>query len=187
MAVKKYLHGLLLAGVLMSAPAMAANYNIDIPGQHAFITFKASHLGYSYIIGRFNDFDGSFTHDKNNPGNSKIDVTIQAKSLDTNHAERDKHLRSEDFFNVSKYPTITFKSSAYEESGDGAKLTGDLTLHGVTREVVIDVVHVGEGKDPWGGYRSGFEGNLTLSAADYGMPDWVGNVDVNLIVEGIRQ
>ena len=187
MKLKVLIGTIVAAGLFLSSSAMAVEYAIDKKGQHAFITFKASHLGYSYIIGRFNDFDGSFTHDKNNPGNSKIDVTIQAKSLDTNHAERDKHLRSEDFFNVSKYPTITFKSSAYEESGDGAKLTGDLTLHGVTREVVIDVVHVGEGKDPWGGYRSGFEGNLTLSAADYGMPDWVGNVDVNLIVEGIRQ
>ena len=176
-----------IIGALLSAQAMAADYIIDKQGQHAFITFKASHLGYSYIVGRFNDFDGDFSHFASKPEESSVNVTINAKSLDTNHAERDKHLRGPDFFNVAKYPTITFNSTSYKADGDNAKLVGDLTLHGITRSVEIDVNHVGEGNDPWGGYRSGFYGEVTLNAADYGMPDWVGKVDVELVVEGIRQ
>ena len=186
MTLKSYLRGLFLAGVLMTAPAMAANYSIDIPGQHAFITFKASHLGYSFIVGGFNEFDGKFSHDPANPGASEVQVTIQAASIDTNHAERDKHLRSDDFLDVAKHPTITFESTGYQAGANGDKLKGNLTMHGVTREIEIDVRHIGEGKDPWGGYRSGFIGNVMLNAADFGLPEWVGQLDVELNIEGIR-
>lgn len=180
----------LLAGVVASAltfAAHAAEYAIDKRGQHAFVNFKASHLGYSYVIGRFNDFDGTFMHDPENPAASEAQVIIQAKSLDTNHAERDKHLRSDEFFNVDKYPTITFESTGYEAGEDGDKLNGKLTMLGVTKDVAINLHHIGEGDDPWGGYRSGFEGSVMLSAADFGMPDWVGDVEVELNIEGVRQ
>ncbi len=187
MQVKKIIGAILMAGLLISSQAMAASYVIDKKGQHAFVTFKASHLGYSYIIGRFNDFSGEFKHDASNPGASEVSVTINAQSIDTNHAERDKHLRSEEFFDVSKYPTITFASSAYQSMADSDKLIGDLTIRGVTKKVEIDVKQIGEGKDPWGGYRSGFQGDIMLKASDYGMPDWVGDVEIELIVEGIRQ
>lgn len=170
----------------VSSAAMAANYQIDKKGQHAFVNFKVSHLGFSYIIGRFNDFDGSFTHDASNPSASSTEVVIQTKSIDTNHAERDKHLRSEDFFEVDKYPTITFKSTGYKAGSDGDKLMGDLTIRGITKPVTIDVHHVGEGEDPWGGYRSGFHGEVMLKAADFGLPDWVGDVEVELNIEGVR-
>ena len=184
MRATKFLFGAAMAASLaMSSAVMAADYIIDKKGQHAFVSFKASHLGYSYIVGRFNDFDGKFSHDADNPASSSVSVTINAKSLDSNHAERDKHLRSADFLDVEKYPTITFNSTGF----DGSTLKGDLSLHGVTKNVSIDVKQIGEGKDPWGGYRSGFEGLITLKAADYGLPDWVGNIDVELIVEGIRQ
>ncbi len=186
MRITTLLSSLLVTGLLIAMPAKAANYNIDIPGQHAFITFKASHLGYSFIVGGFNKFEGKFNHDASNPGASKVSVTIDAASIDTNHAERDKHLRSEDFLDVSKHPTITFESTGYSAGSGGDKLTGNLTMHGVTQEVVIDVRHIGEGKDPWGGYRSGFVGNVTLNAADYGLPEWVGMLDVELNIEGTR-
>ena len=186
MRIKTNLSSLLLAGALASTPAMSANYNIDIPGQHAFITFKANHLGYSYIVGGFNKFDGKFNHDASNPGASKVNVTIDASSIDTNHAERDKHLRSEDFLDTSKYPTITFESTGYSAGSNGDKLTGNLTMHGVTKAIEIDVKHIGEGKDPWGGYRSGFVGNVVLNAADFGLPEWVGMLDIELNIEGTR-
>ena len=141
--------------LFIAGPAMAADYKIDIPGQHAFITFKASHLGYSFVVGGFNDFDGSFSHDPANLGAAKVNVVIDAGSIDTNHAERDKHLRSDDFFDVDKHPTIRFDSTGYQPAAGGGKLTGNLTMLGVTRVVEIDVNHIGEGKDPWGGYRSG--------------------------------
>ena len=180
----KTLFGAILAvGIAISTQAMAADYIVDKKGQHAFITWKASHLGYSYNVGRFNDFDGTFSHDADNPAASKVNIVIQAASIDSNHAERDKHLRSADFFDVAKYPTITFDSTGF----DGKTLKGDLNLHGVTKNIAIDVQHIGEGKDPWGGYRSGFEGNIMIKAADFGMPDWVGDVEVELIIEGIRK
>jgi len=180
--------GLVMAmSIIFSAPLMAADYVIDNKGQHASVFFKASHLGYSYVIGRFNEFEGSFSHDASNPSASNASVTINASSVDTNHAERDKHLRSKEFLEVSKYPTITFVSTGYVAASDGDKLQGDLTFHGVTKAITIDVNQIGEGPDPWNGYRSGFEGNVVLKASDYGLPDWVGNIEVSLIAEGIRQ
>ncbi|MCP4186244.1 MAG: YceI family protein [Gammaproteobacteria bacterium] len=173
--------------LFLSAELMAADYVIDARGQHVAVIFKASHLGYSYNIGRFNTVEGNYSYDKSDPSASRVNVVIDAKSLDTNHAERDKHLRGDKFFDVTKYPTVTFDSTSYTNSSNGDVLKGNLTLHGVTREVTIAVRHIGEGKDPWGGYRSGFEGKVTISAADFGMPKWVGDVEVDLIVEGIRQ
>jgi polyisoprenoid-binding protein YceI len=187
MKLKRMLGLVLVVGMMSSAPLMAANYVIDKKGQHANVNFKVSHLGFSYITGRFNDFEGGFSHDPGNPSASKVSVTINAGSLDTNHAERDKALRSADFFEVAKYPTITFKGTGYVAGSDGDKLMGDLTMHGVTKAVTIDVNHVGEGADPWGGYRSGFEGSITLKVGDFGMPEWVGDVQISLNVEGVRQ
>ena len=182
----KMICAILLAG-LVSTQVMAANYQIDTDEGHVTILFRAGHLGYSFNVGRFNDFKGIFNHDAANPGNSKVSVVIDASSVDTNHAERDKHLRSDDFLDVGKYPTITFESTSYVAGSDGDKLNGNLSIHGVTKPVTINVKHIGEGKDPWGGYRSGFQGLITFNAADYGMPDWVGNLEVELIVEGVRQ
>ena len=178
---------LTLTTLLVCSAANAANYNIDIPGQHAFVTFKASHLGFSYIIGHFEKFDGSFSYDPANPSSSSANATIDVSSLNSNHAERDKHLKSDEFFAVSKFPQISFQSTKFDGTAEGGKLTGSLTLRGVTKEVVLDIVRIGEGKDPWGGYRSGFQGTLTLGAGDYGFPAWVGDVDIELIIEGIRQ
>ncbi len=183
----KPLLGALIALALISGQAFASTYAIDKKGQHAFVTFKVGHLGYSFIVGGFNDFDGSFTHDANNPAASKTEVIIQAKSIDTNHAERDKHLRSADFLEVSKYPTITFKSTGYQAGSSGDQLMGDLTIKGVTRPVTIDVKHIGEGKDPWGGYRSGFHGTTMVKAGDFGIQDWVGDIEIELNIEGVRK
>ncbi|MEM7563641.1 MAG: YceI family protein [Pseudomonadota bacterium] len=186
MKVKTLIASFFLAVSTFSSHSMAADYNIDIPGQHAFVTFKASHLGYSFIVGGFNKFSGKFSHDAKNPGDSKVSVSIDTNSIDSNHAERDKHLRSSDFLNVDKYPTITFESTSYTSGASGDTLTGNLTMHGVTKEIEIDVRHIGEGKDPWGGYRSGFVGNVKLKASDYGLPDWVGVLDIELNIEGTR-
>ena len=187
MKEKILLTAVLMAGLMASMPGMSARYVIDKEGQHASVNFKASHLGFSYIIGRFNDFEGEFSHDPKNPGLSKVKVTINANSLDTNHAERDKHLRGEQFFDVDMYPTISFDSTGYSAGPDIDTLKGNLTIHGITRAVSIDVRHVGEGNDPWGGYRSGFEGNIKLNAIDYGLPEWVGEIEIELIIEGVRQ
>ncbi len=180
---------LLTALVLLAydSVAHASTYQIDKAGQHAFITFKASHLGYSYIIGHFEDFDGEFQYDENAPEASKVNVVIQARSLDSNHAERDKHLTGKEYFDAEQHPLITFSSTGYEGAADAGQLTGDLTIKGITRTVTLNVSKIGQGDDPWGGYRAGFEGDVTLSAGDYDLPGWIGDVEVNLIVEGVRQ
>ncbi len=180
------------AGILLSAPLSAANYVIDTKNAHAFIQFKVSHLGYSWVLGRFNDFEGSFSYDEDNPAASKVKVTINPSSVSTNHAERDKHLRSEDFLKVDEFAKASFTSTGYEVTGENrARLKGELTLRGVTKPITIDVTHIGAGKDPWGGYRRGFEGTTTLALADFGIPMDLGpasrNVEVFLSVEGIRQ
>ncbi|MDQ1363827.1 MAG: hypothetical protein QG652_1689 [Pseudomonadota bacterium] len=185
----------ILATLLLSAsalPAHAADYVIDTKGAHAFIQFKISHLGYSFIIGRFNNFSGEFSYDEKNPGASKITVDINPASIDSAHAERDKHLRGKDFFDVEKYTTAKFVSTSYTESAGGkAVLKGDLTLHGVTRNISIDVQQIGAGADPWGGYRRGFTGTTTLTLSDFGMNYNLGpsskTVDMTLVVEGIKK
>lgn len=181
-----------LAMAWTALPAQAEDYRIDIKGQHAFIQFRISHLGYSWLLGQFNQFDGDFTFDENNPENSSVKVTIDTSSVDSNHAERDKHLRSEDFLYVEKFPEASFTSTAVEPAGDGkATIKGDLTLRGVTRPIEIDATHIGGGQDPWGGYRQGFSGTTTFKLKDFGIPKDLGpaseEVHLFLSVEGIRK
>lgn len=179
-------------GLFLSAQAKADNYAIDVKGAHAFIQFKIKHLGYSWLIGRFNKFDGAFNYDEKNPAASKINVSIDTASIDSNHAERDKHLRGKDFLDVAKFPTARFQTTSYKENGNGTgTLTGFLTLRGVTRPITIDVKHIGAGPDPWGGYRRGFEGTTRFALKDYGIDYDLGpasrEVEMFLSIEGIRQ
>ena len=190
--LKKTLAALVLGSALVGGQAFAADYAIDKQGQHAFVNFKISHLGYSWIYGRFNDFDGTFSWDAAKPEASSVNVTLNTASVDTNHAERDKHIRSADFLNVEEHGTATFASTAIEMTGeDTAKVTGDLTLNGVTKPVVLDARFIGEGDDPWGGYRAGFDATTTLKLADFGITYNLGpaseTVDLIITVEGIRQ
>ena len=191
--LKKTFAALALGTALLSAgQAMAADYAIDKEGQHAFVNFKISHLGYSWLYGTFKDFDGSFTFDEKNPEASKVNVTLKTESVDTNHAERDKHIRSADFLNVSKNPTATFKSTSVKSTGkDMADITGDLTLNGVTKPVVIAAKFIGQGDDPWGGYRAGFEGSTKLKLKDFNIEKDLGpasqEVELIISVEGVRK
>jgi polyisoprenoid-binding protein YceI len=183
---------LLLVLLFAASAAPAADYVIDTKGAHASIQFKIKHLGYSWLVGRFNTFEGGFSYDEKNPAASKVEVVINTASVDSNHAERDKHLRGEDFLEVDKFPTASFIGTSFEESGDGkAVLKGDLTLHGVTRPIVIDVEHIGHGSDPWGGYRRGFAGTTTLTLKDFGITRDLGpastQVQMFLNVEGVRR
>ena len=191
---KLLLTSALSAAMFMTAThASAADYVIDTKGAHAFVNFKIKHLGYSWLHGRFNTFDGQFNYDPKNPNASKISVNIDTASLDSNHAERDKHLRGGDFLNVSKYPQASFKSTAikFDQDGEEATVTGEFTLHGITKTISFEIDKIGEGKDPWGGYRVGFEGETSLKLADYGIDYDLGpastHVDIGLFIEGIRQ
>lgn len=180
------------ATTLMTSVANAATYDIDNEGAHASINFKIQHLGYSWLTGRFNDFDGSFEYDAAKPADSSINVTIDTTSIDSNHAERDKHLKGSDFLDVKKYPTATFKSTGFKSTGEGVgNMTGEFTLHGVTKTITIPVERLGEGNDPWGGYRAGFSGATVLKLSDYGIDYNLGpassTVEIELHVEGKRQ
>jgi len=185
---------ILAAMMLMPAAATAATYDIDIEGQHAFIDFKVNHLGFAWLHGRFNDFDGHFTFDPENPEAASAEVTIETASVDSNHAERDRHLRSDDFLHVDEYPEARFVSTESNLDSDGnGTVTGELTLHGTTREVTLDVEHIGAGEDPWGGVRRGFYATTTFDMRDFGI-DEEGNlgdagrdVKLSISVEGIQR
>lgn len=186
------LTSLILGATLTMSSAKAEDYVIDTNKAHAFIQFKIKHLGYSWLLGRFNTFSGDFSYDEKNPSAAKINVKIDPASIDSNHAERDKHLRGKDFLHVSKYPKSSFVSKSFKQKADGsASLTGDFTLHGVTRELIIDVKPIGHGDDPWGGYRSGFEGKTSFALKDFGMNYNLGpaskEVELFLSIEGIRK
>ena len=183
---------LLLAMAVLAAPLQAADYDIDTKGAHAFVQFKIKHLGYSWLLGRFNKFNGQFSYDEKNPQASKVEVNIDTRSIDSNHAERDKHLRSKDFLDTGKYPTARFISTSFKEQGKGkALLKGKLTLHGVTKPITIKLEHIGHGADPWGGYRRGFAGSTTLTLKDFGINYDLGpasrTVEMFLSIEGIRR
>jgi len=192
--MKKTLGSIVLGAslALTGLSTQAAEYTIDTQGQHAFINFKISHLGYSWLYGRFNDFSGSFNWDAAQPEAGSISVNIDPASIDSNHAERDKHLRGKDFLHVDKFPGASFTSSSIKALENGRlAVTGNLSLHGVTREVVIDAAPIGEGKDPWGGYRAGFEGTTRIRLADFDINAQLGpkakEVTLILSIEGIRQ
>ena len=191
--MKKILSTVLLATTLpFAANSFAADYVIDTKGAHADILFSVSHLGYGWVNGRFNEFEGSFSYDADKPEASTVEVTISTKSVDSNHADRDKHLRGSDFLQVDKFPEATFKSTGFK-AGEGKKATlmGDLTLRGVTKPVTIDVTMSGAGKDPWGGERIGFKGTTSIAMADYDIKMDLGpasaNVVLSLFVEGVKQ
>ncbi len=184
---------LVLLIAFASMPAQAADYVIDTEKGHAAINFRIKHLGYSWVYGRFNEFSGRFSYDKTNPEGFSVQVDIDPASIDTNHAERDKHLRGDEYFHVKRYPEARFVSTRYEpgkQAGEG-QLHGKLTLHGQTNPVTIDVTHTAAGPDPWGGYRRGFSGTTTIEPANFGMDYDLGpgaeRVELMLSIEGIRQ
>ena len=172
----------------MSASALAASYTIDTKGAHASINFRTLHLGYSFLTGRFDTFSGKFDFDPENPEAGSVSLEIDVNSINSNHAERDNHLRNTDFFEVAKYPKATFVSTSIKKTGDKtAVITGDLTIREVTKSVDLNATYIGGGKDPWGGFRQGFTATTSITPADFGMPHGIakGTVELAIEVEGI--
>ncbi|WP_299011067.1 YceI family protein [uncultured Shewanella sp.] len=189
---KQILSMALSTSLLFGGMAQAADYVIDTQGVHASIEFRVSHLGYSFVVGRFNEFEGEFSFDKDKLADAKVNVIINTTSVDSNHAERDKHLRGSDFLNVGKHPKASFTSTSVVDKGEGNFIiNGDFTLNGVTKPLAITAHEIGEGKDPWGGYRAGFEGTAEFALKDYNIKMDLGpaskNVKLDLIIEGIKQ
>jgi polyisoprenoid-binding protein YceI len=155
---------------MSTATATATPTTWKIDAAHSHVEFAVRHLMISTAKGRFGGVEGTVRLDEANPSLAEVDVRIDAATIDTREAQRDAHLRSADFFDVEQFPYITFKATrAIERRGPEFKLAGDLTLHGVTREVVLDVVEEGRATDPWGGERQGFSATTRVKRSDFGL------------------
>jgi polyisoprenoid-binding protein YceI len=157
-----------VAGALLAnTAAFAATYSID--GSHSTAGFRVKHL-VSKVTGSFKDFSGTFTFDEKNPKAIQGKFSAKAESIFTNDAKRDEHLRSPDFFEVAKYPTVDFVAKEMKAAGKNKyKLSGDFTLHGVTKPVTFDVEYLGAGADPWGNQKVGFTALAKINRKDFGM------------------
>ena len=142
----------------------------DIDPVHSSINFSVRHLMVSKVRGQFSTWSGSFEFDPRNPLTTKVDIQIDANSIDTKDAQRDGHLKSADFLETEAHPHITFKGKSIEKKGgDEYKLSGDLTVHGTTLPVTLDVEYSGQAKDPWGGERVGFSAHTSINRKDFGL------------------
>ena len=151
----------------ITAATQVRTFSID--KAHSEAAFQVRHL-VTRVRGRFTDFEGTITMAQDAPEQSSVDVVIQATSIDTSQPDRDTHLRSADFFDVGTFPTLTFKSTKVTPAGgDRYQVTGDLTIHGVSRSVVLPTTFLGFAKDPWGHERAGFEAELTVNRKDFGL------------------
>jgi polyisoprenoid-binding protein YceI len=152
-----------------AAPATAAdNYQVD--GVHSSVFFRIKHLGIGFSYGRFNDISGAVVLDDEKPENTTFNIEVKAESIDTANAKRDQHLKGTDFFNAKEFPAIKFVSKTVKSvDAKTLEVTGDLTLHGVTKPLTVKLTRVGAGKDPFGGTRAGFEANFTIKRGDFGM------------------
>ena len=165
----------LAAAALAASPALAADtYTFD--KAHTTVLFQVRHI-VTNVTGKFKEFEGTIQIDKANPAASTVDFTIQAASIDTNEPKRDEHLRSADFFDVANNPKLTFKSTSVKPAGKDAYLVaGDLTMRGVTKPVSLNVTYLGEGKDPWGNEKVGFDVAGTLNRKDFNI-NWNKTLD----------
>lgn len=151
-----------------AAPAGIVTWNID--PAHSHIEFAVKHLMIATVKGRFGVVRGTVHTDEADAAKGRVDIEIDADSIDTREPQRDAHLRSADFFDVEKFPKLTFRSTRISDvKEERFKLIGDLTIHGVTREVILDVTSEGRGKDPWGGERAGFSATTKLKRSEFGL------------------
>lgn len=184
-----------LSLLFAALPLLADTYNID--KAHSEANFRVRHL-VGKVSGRFDDFAGTINADPKTPTASTVQFTIKAGSINTGNADRDKDLRSAEFFDVEKYPEITFKSVSIKKTSrkDVYDVTGDLTMHGVTKRITIPVEFLGFAKDPWGNDRAGFTLSTTLNRKDYGI-NWnkaldnggflLGDdVEININIEAVK-
>jgi polyisoprenoid-binding protein YceI len=157
-----------LASLVPSGVRAADTYEID--PAHTSVQFSIRHMMISNVRGEFTKLTGKATGDVANPTAATVEATIEATSIDTRNEKRDEHLRSPDFLDTAKFPTMTFKSTKVEKASDGWKLHGDLTLHGVTKPVVLDVINVTPPtKDPWGNTRIGAQATTKINRQDFGI------------------
>jgi len=170
----------------------------SIDGAHSSIGFTVRHMVVSKVRGRFTRWSGTIAMDERDPDKAEVEINIEPASVDTGVEQRDNHLRSPDFFDVERYPRMTFRSTRIEKAGEGEyRVTGNLTMHGVTRPVTLEVEFAGSAKDPWGGLRAGFSARGSLDRKEFGLTYnqlletggvVVGEkVDLDIEVEAVKQ
>jgi polyisoprenoid-binding protein YceI len=166
MTTRRIVAAFALATLAALPAAAATTWTID--KSHSNVDFNVRHL-MALVRGHFADYEGTIVMDAD-PAKSSVEFTIQSKSIDTANEQRDTHLRSADFFEVEKHPTITFKSTAVKKTGDNAyEVTGPLTMRGVTKVIPLPVAFLGEAKDPWGNTKAGFSLSTVLNRKDFGI------------------
>lgn len=181
----RVLSAILAFGLTAGVARAADSYQLD--PEHSILLYRVKHLNVGWAYGTIFDPTGTVTWDEQDPANSAFDVAANLAKLTTDNEKRDAHLKSPDFFNAKQFPTLAFKSTKVAKAPDAENfydVTGDLTVHGVTRPVTVRLEHVGTGKDPMGNTRTGFEGTFTVQRSDFDMntmPDGIGN-DVRIIV-----
>jgi len=175
----------IIALLTLILPAIASASTWTIDPEHSYVGFKVRHLMVSNVKGNFTTFNGTVDLDDKDVAKSKVAVNIDTTSIDTNVQKRDEHLRSADFLDVAKYPAMTFASKKIDQNGkDRLAITGDLTLHGVTREVVLDAEALSpESKDPWGNIRRGTTATTTINRKDFGLT-WNAALETGGVVVG---
>jgi polyisoprenoid-binding protein YceI len=178
----------LLALSSLSRPAKAEDYQLD--DQHTSVVFAINHLGYSFCYGMFGKYSGKISFDAKNPAASQFQFVIDAASLDTKSAKRDEHLRGPDFFNVKQFPEITFVSKSVEVKDNIMNVSGTLTLHGVSKPIVLPLTHMGAGPGPDQKQHVGFAGKLVIKRSEFDMKTYLPNIgdDVTLLIsfEGVK-
>lgn len=162
--------------IAAAAVALGADeYKID--AAHSSLLFKIKHLNVSNFYGRINDVSGTFVIDESDPEKCEFDITADVESIDTNNKKRDNHLKSPDFFSAKQFPKITFKSKSAKSTGENQiEVTGDLTCHGVTKSVAVQVELTGTGKGRISGYVAGFEAIFTIKRSEFGMKQFMGQL-----------
>ncbi|BDV43846.1 polyisoprenoid-binding protein [Geotalea uraniireducens] len=167
----RHVIGILSAVLILSFPVLSSATTWNIDPEHSNVGFKVRHMMVSNVKGMFEKYSGTVEINEQDLSKSKVEVTIDTNSINTNVAKRDAHLRSADFFDVARYPVMTFVSRKVARVGkDRLKVTGDLTLHGVTRQVVLDVEGpTAESKDPWGNFRRGATATTSINRKDFGL------------------
>ena len=166
--MRRFIGFLVLAiGIAFVQPVWAATYVVD--SDHTTVSFKIKHL-FSWVQGTFNEFEGTVEYEMGKPETWSASGTIQAASIDTRVAARDKHLRSADFFDVEKYPTLSFQTTQMESATEShITVHGLLTLHGIEQPIILDVDILGIAKDPWGNVTAGFSATITINRKDFGL------------------
>ncbi len=181
--MKRRFHFLILMALLifLARPVEAATYKVDL--DHSTVGFKVRHL-LSWVHGSFRQFEGNFSYDPKDPAAWKTEAVVQAASIDTNVPQRDKHLKSKDFFDVENFPNLSFKSTTVTDvSGGKAKLHGILKIHGVEKEVIFDLEILGEVTDPWGNQTASFTATTTVNRKDFGLT-WNQAVETGQLLVG---